>query len=299
MSTDLIKYNSTYILPPFGLVNTGVICYFNSMLQCLLSCTSIIEKFATSPELQQRNELCIALWETIVMAKQNPESVEKMSVMVFKALITTMRKSGKTFKNFGSGQEDVNEGLTVFIDELNSPEIQQLFEHRYRTTLTCKCGYKHKLAANNIVSGDISICATFHLEELKKVNGNLQQLIIKQTRDDRDGFACVQCKDRGPKAETVRLSMTPEILVITLKKYDNKWSIDVPDTISIPSTNVEPYVYKLVALSDHSGGQAGGHYWANAIRQDNKAYTLNDTSVTDIEQLKATKASYMIWYHIV
>ena len=41
---DLTKYNEELCINPVGFVNNGVICYFNSMLQSLLSCTSFIEK---------------------------------------------------------------------------------------------------------------------------------------------------------------------------------------------------------------------------------------------------------------
>lgn len=300
MSDSLIKYNPYYTVSPFGLNNTGVICYFNSMLQCLISCTSVLEKFDTTPGLQTRNALCAAFWKLITTARTNPADAHSMSPVVWSALITRMKASGKTFKNFGSGQEDVNEGLTLFVDELDAPEIEQLFEHRYRTVITCgKCGNKHKIAADNIITGDIKLCTTFHFDEVKKAGGDLQQMIIKQSRDDLDGFACAVCKDRSPKTESVRLSMTPEILVITLKKYDGKWAIDAPETITIPSNGDSPFQYRLVALSDHSGGQSGGHYWAHARRADDKCYVLNDTNVSPINRLQSSLATYMIWYHAV
>lgn len=297
---SLIKYNREYALRPFGLNNTGVICYFNSMLQCLLSCTSVVETFQQNKELQTRNPLCAVFWSMICKAQDENDAVQNMSPVVWSALIARMRASGKRFGNFGSGQEDANEGMTIFIDELDSPEIEQLFEHRYRTTLECaECGHKHKLTGGNDISGDVSIWTEFHLKEVKAAGGDLQQMIVKPTCEPIDGFACPKCKHKGEKSQTMRLSMTPEIMVIMLKKYKSKWAVDAPEIIEIPSHNTAPFRYRLVALSEHSGSESGGHYWANALRSDEKYYNLNDTGVSAIPQLKTTQASYMIWYHVI
>ena len=49
---DLIRYDNEYAVSGFGFQNTGVICYFNSMLQGLLSCTSFIQMFKENKDLQ-------------------------------------------------------------------------------------------------------------------------------------------------------------------------------------------------------------------------------------------------------
>ena len=43
MDNTLIKFNEIYMLQPFGLYNNNIICYFNSLLQSLFSCSSINE----------------------------------------------------------------------------------------------------------------------------------------------------------------------------------------------------------------------------------------------------------------
>ena len=39
--SDLQLYDERYAIKPNGFINTGANCYLNSILQCLLSCTSI------------------------------------------------------------------------------------------------------------------------------------------------------------------------------------------------------------------------------------------------------------------
>ena len=47
---NLVKYNSEFGVNPVGFNNNGVICYFNSVLQSLLSCTSFVEKIENNTD---------------------------------------------------------------------------------------------------------------------------------------------------------------------------------------------------------------------------------------------------------
>src|SRR3989338_11036763 len=41
----LCRYNASYMLKPNGFQNLGATCYFNTLLQGLLSCSSFVELF--------------------------------------------------------------------------------------------------------------------------------------------------------------------------------------------------------------------------------------------------------------
>jgi ubiquitin C-terminal hydrolase len=51
----MIGYNADLAPEPFGLSNTGVICYFNAFLQSLSSCTAFIETVLKNEELLSTN----------------------------------------------------------------------------------------------------------------------------------------------------------------------------------------------------------------------------------------------------
>lgn len=298
---DMIYYNPDYAIRAFGLQNTGVICYFNSMLQSFLSCTSVIEIFSKSEELQNRNPLCRELWRLIKIAKTGDGDSSAMSPVIWRAL---MLQKGKSFSNFGNGQEDTNEGFLIFLDALDAPEIVRLFEHRYRHTIVCgKCNHSKQISA------DENVFIEFSLDEFNKNNNNLQHMILHQTPEIDDAYKCEKCGEQGEKSKTSRLSMVPEVLAVMLKKYDGKWNIDAPQYLKMP-LNGKQIKYRLVATNEHSGSRSGGHYWANALRADNTYYNLNDagvqvitelndTNVQVVTKLKSTANTYMLWYHIV
>ena len=50
---NLKKYNTEYTVEPFGFKNLGATCYFNAMVQSLLSCSSFNEAILKIPAEQQ------------------------------------------------------------------------------------------------------------------------------------------------------------------------------------------------------------------------------------------------------
>ena len=53
--SSLIEFKSNFLVYPFGLYNNSIICYFNSLIQTLLSCTSITEYLLYNEEKFKNN----------------------------------------------------------------------------------------------------------------------------------------------------------------------------------------------------------------------------------------------------
>ena len=283
-----IKFCEDYCLEPFGLQNTGVICYFNSMLQCFLSCTSVVETFVCDPELQTRNALCTAVYRLIEGARAGSD-VSNMSPTIWNEFMKRLKPKHR----FGRGQEDTNEGFLLFLDALGAPEIERIFEHRYRHVILCtKCDTKHQ------VVGDEGVFIEFSRDEIKQYGGDIQAMVIRQTPEIDDAYRCKSCNMTGEKRKVTRLTMAPEVLIVLLKKYNGKWTVDAPETMEIPRGNGEYLKYRLVALNEHSGTANGGHYWANAVRSGGRVWNLNDTGVS-AGTLKSGTTTYMLWYHVI
>ena len=60
MSSALIPYNESSAIIPFGFNNLGATCYFNAVLQSLLSCTSFIEELLQKDTRDRYNKNPIA-----------------------------------------------------------------------------------------------------------------------------------------------------------------------------------------------------------------------------------------------
>lgn len=261
-----IKYNPDLSPAPIGLPNTGVICYFNSFLQSLISCSSFIEVLNN---IKNPNPLCILL--------KRLSAGESVSLEIFK---TFKSKVGNKFAN---GQEDTNELFIQFMDVLACPELDMLFESRFRTLLKCEnCGYS-KMASQP----DENIFIDLSRENITNFVQNLR--FSSQHLED---YRCEKCNKCHVKAYR-KMTLTPECLVIVLKKYKEKWSADIPTEF-----NIDKYKYRLIATNDHSGGMSGGHYWARILRK-NKYFVANDSNITKLESLTPVKESYVLWYHYI
>jgi uncharacterized UBP type Zn finger protein len=113
-------------LRPFGLQNTGVICYFNSLIQGLVSCpafTSAIKQYATSD-----NEVA-----TSVVAFLNHVNATDSAVMTANPIL---QKIIKTHKFFGTQQEDASEGFDILLEKLGD-DISKIFESKWRVDVYC------------------------------------------------------------------------------------------------------------------------------------------------------------------
>ena len=118
--------------------------------------------------------------------------------------------------------------------------------------------------------------------------------------------------DKIKKMETAKKKIEfwnlPDVLVITLKRFDNRGKknkalIDFPLTNLVMSDHVigydkESYVYDLYGVCNHSGGTRGGHYTSFIKNANNKWYLFNDTNVTEILDLRKIKTpqAYCVFY---
>jgi hypothetical protein len=121
-------------------------------------------------------------------------------------------------------------------------------------------------------------------------------------------YTCLSCEIEGGVSKTFRLFVTPEILMITLKRFDgirnkNNCFIEFP----VRDLNMNTYLaancveglnfmYDLYAVVRHSGGLGGGHYTA-ACKQHNKWYSFDDSKVTEIQEDGVNSDSaYILFY---
>ena len=305
---SLTKHDPKLALPAFGLRNSGALCYFNSMLQCFLSCTSVMAVYDRTPELRTRNELCAAVWQLITMARAKDPKVAEMSCVIWEALRRQMRLMRIT--PFGEGMEDAHEGFVKFLDAFNAPEIQELFEHRYRTTFQCsQCQVKWEVENDaGEKQHDTGIFCKFQLEDFQKQTGSALQNMILQRDEPSEDTKCRSCGVKCTHTRTDRFIFTPEVIIPLFAKYGyskekkrfcyQAWAADAPEKLVIPGTGAD-IVYRMMALSEHSGDMEGGHYWAHGQREGERMYRLDDTRVTGPTAVGSSMSSYMVWYHIV
>lgn len=329
----LIRHNPVLELRPFGFNNLGATCYFNAVLQSLLSCTSFIHyllKNRKNPEYNE-NPVTRKLIELVDMAlnmrdgDMSSNSISQMSPNIWIEMIKFLcKKNNMKINNFMNGQQCAGEGFDYLIDSLeNFEDIQDIFTHRYKTTVYCidcdKCvsnvnstNFVFKVPPNlkneqldRFKKYDKLIDENYentkeHNQESKNNKSEMNKLLTRQTGYIDKFYICPECKQGGEKYSIDHLVMSPEILVVLSKKYvaNNKLDIytDFPKTLEFNGKD-SILKYEAVSQIEHSGGLNGGHYWAIS-RRHNGWYSLNDNQFTKSE-FNPTKNTYIVFYHLM
>jgi ubiquitin C-terminal hydrolase len=279
------------------------------MLQCFMSCTSVIAVFDNVADLRDRNELCTAVWKLIKLARAGDAGVSSMSATIWEALRRQIRimRLGTTL---GAGMEDAHEGFVKFLEAFDAPEISELFEHRYRSKFECsKCNSTWEVEKST--DSATGVFCKFELEDFKR-GDDLQNMVLHRKELADSNTKCKTCGERCIHTRTDRFIFTPEVIICMFSKFKpnaagtrfiyQKWAADAPEKIVIPGRGDDEIVYRLVAISEHSGDTEGGHYWAHAARatpQGERMHRLDDSRVGPPTDVGTTMSSYMAWYHVI
>src|SRR5271170_5140980 len=137
------KFDRLYLPMPYSLKNNGVLCYFNSLVQSLMSCTALTKHVLEMPETSNGDSEITREYANIIRSvlirKADASTLYDVSF-----LLNSLVNFRKSLKNNLSvkNQEDVQEGLTLLLDSMN-PSISDLFHIRYKCEIVChKCGVR-------------------------------------------------------------------------------------------------------------------------------------------------------------
>uniref|UniRef100_A0A8C4HII5 Ubiquitin carboxyl-terminal hydrolase n=1 Tax=Dicentrarchus labrax TaxID=13489 RepID=A0A8C4HII5_DICLA len=127
-----------------------------------------------------------------------------------------------------------------------------------------------------------------------------------ETLGEHDPWYCPTCKKHQQATKKFDLWSLPRILVVHLKRfsYNRCWRdkldtvVDFPIRYFVCDPKAGPYIYDLIAVSNHYGGMGGGHYTAYGKNKvDGKWYYFDDSSVSSAtEDQIVTKAAYVLFY---
>ncbi|XP_059795604.1 ubiquitin carboxyl-terminal hydrolase 4 isoform X4 [Balaenoptera ricei] len=132
-----------------------------------------------------------------------------------------------------------------------------------------------------------------------------------ETLGEHDPWYCPNCKKHQQATKKFDLWSLPKILVVHLKRfsYNRYWRDKLDTVVEFPvralnmsefvcDLSARPYVYDLIAVSNHYGAMGVGHYTAYAKNKLNgKWYYFDDSSVSlASEDQIVTKAAYVLFY---
>jgi ubiquitin C-terminal hydrolase len=212
-------------------------------------------------------------------------------------LLSILNKRFRFLKEpeIGNGQECAYEGINRIVDTLCCPEVFNLCENLYEVRVRCPSCSTLVLSPRdkNYQINMYTLAPPTTQEEF--------QIWMRYHTSTIDVYKCEKCKASSKNVERVEvLKRLGEVMIISLNKYMTKSNTYFPQNMAFPSSGNILH-YKLIAKVEHSGSYYGGHYWSNCTRQ-NKVYSLNDSSISDITlddmSLKPTMETFIIIYHM-
>ena len=326
------KYNNKLVPIPFGLMNTGVVCYFNSFLQTLCSCSSFTSTVLKNKEYLSKTATGEAIYNYVnkyILKCEDSTCKDSTcedstcedstcedstctfsTVEILKALKSDLRKRRPKI-NFGNGQESAHEVFVLLLDmmeptetenypllsSINSP-ITKLFLHKCEWNLYC-------ISCKNSISKKIDYGVIFdmhHIDMHTQINTPLNfSKLIKQHVSSVEGYKCPTCFGESI-CRIYNLKRIPEIVFCSFNIYyqENRKIRYFPPYLEFKTNSEETdkYTFKLISQIEHSGSLNGGHYWAKCLRGNNSVYELNDMGISP-SMFQSTPYTYMVIYHFM
>jgi len=292
---SLVPFDDELLIEPVGFNNLGNTCYFNSIIQCLLSCTSLFRKIAELAKQEKYrfdkdHKFIYKLFKLYML--QNTANKMASLVDLYKELLSISNERIDNVKLSAGGQQDAHETLMIIFDQFDKiPEIKALFGNRYSTIIKCsKCG-SH---SEPVLVNDMLMKITNPSIKYPSLNKYLYQNIdILEA-----GYTCANCKDKSAKIRRHKLLTLGTIISVVFNKYDgNKKNIEFPKRLIFKNSSQENINYKLIAQCEHVGSNRGGHYYAICNRK-NGVKQLNDSNVSP-SSFGNNKESYIVFYHFI
>lgn len=304
---DLKKYNPDFVPYPVGFNNIGFTCYYNALLQSLLSCSSFVEEILETDSSSNLIKVLKGLInnsmkiDKVKNSDELKQEIAQLGPASWKFMIEDIAKKSISSAKFAIGQQCAAEGFSLFLDVLEKhTNIQTLFTYRRNIKIFCpNCGeeFSNTYELNNIFFVEANY--TDHIIS----TGNLNDFLMNQKNDVDNNCVCTICNNRGNKPGTSSLTMVPEILFVMVKKYSHVRGhsrkldnyINFPQKLEFEAKSGGKFMYSAVAQIDHVGGLNGGHYYAICFRRG-KWVCMNDNSVYDAD-FNPNNNTYVVLYH--
>lgn len=314
---------SELIVPTFGFMNNGNICYFNSLLQNILNCKYIMHYLVNEQipknELQEFFKSKFIQFTKIYNDEENEKNNKKQfihetSKFSYELLKILLKKYNKFDIN---QQQSSSEFFLYLIEELG---IEHFFKIRH--VINIHCGNCRN------ISTKIDECYHFEMfcEEEQNVEGSSRNFVdidnFMYSVNVINDYKCDKCKSVSKSLYEKKAENISRYFVILLNKYFNKVKIEYPNKFQITIKNnfsisnkginehkniIDNYIpvdctWENIGQIEHSGHLNSGHYISLCKRMKN-IFLFDDMKVEiltslkeNICNIKPTKNTYMIFY---
>ncbi len=283
---DLLQYNVSYLPREIGFNNTSSICWFNALLQALLSCTQLTEVMIEQSDKFTNNYMALAYIDLARKLRSGADISPNASSELLALFIKQCSRLNITPMEFTASC--VDEALTLFVQAINNPYIDRLFCTKYVGSLTCE-----KCKKNTRAKFDVIITRTSTEKPFADAADLAAYMRAHATRCEQYVCDCGNKNINIPRAEL--LTMVSEIVAVSFdRRYLNSCNSIVPLTLAIRARGGKMIHYKLVSTVNHGGG----HYIAYGFRAGESYFRCNDNYVEQCEY-KTDNTVFIAFYSFV
>ncbi|KCZ75982.1 hypothetical protein H311_03028, partial [Anncaliia algerae PRA109] len=281
----MVKRDNKVRLLGHGLKNKGNDCFFNSVMQCVLSVVDLTT-FYSENKFNDKQVASKGFQSFIEEYKSsNPLSPE--------SFITTLRPK---IALLNGKQQDSHEFLITFIDLL----FKEL-TNATREVINSSTEY-NRIKLNNFIADTFfglqqttvicgtclnkstspSIFSILTLPVTNDLNDSIYLYSKETLLQGQDQFKCNTCSYSKASKHSIDVLCYPKILVIHLMRFSGAFR-KIDDPINIPrELTLNKEKYDVFGLTCHSGVLSSGHY-VSYSKRNSVWYYFNDSSVTKIE----------------
>ena len=286
--------------PIFGFINNGNICYFNSLLQCLINCKQVIYYIVNQQVPKNELQLFFKNKFTNFIKLYNLQNIEQFKKETSTFSIELLSLLLQKYKHCHiNEQQSSSEFFLYLIEELG---IDFFFKIKHEINIHCgNC--------KNIVS-KIDECFHFEMFEMNSTKININDFMYSQ--NIISDYKCEKCKIVSKSIYEKKAINISRYFVIFLNKYFNKTNINFPNIFELnvkqnEDSNIDKYVWENIGVIEHSGNLYSGHYTA-ICKRFNQMFVCDDMNIKlhvtsscenkELEPLtiNSSKNTYMIFY---
>lgn len=321
---------------PHALANLGATCYINTAIQCLGYCKPFRDFILNRnfANVDVNGKTIQELYEIY------DELFNKRHSIIPRKFINALRKTITSIDIHE--QNDINEFIIIFLDRLNtdiaykydfdinsisrtfdqmghlkynmdkawntqvSKEYSALIPMFYGQHISqISCGNCIKIHHNYEIFSELSLPIDDSTNTLYDCfDKHFKDEVLNSSEKD-DPWKCDKCNKTYKSDKCVLMWKTPEILIISLKRFDalsmrkNPKSIDVPNILDITkyTINKNNCKYRLCSAAIHMGySQLGGHYYAICKDNSGNWWRIDDLDVKQLADNKEVSQGYILFY---
>ena len=309
---------------PKGLVNFGLNCYMNSLLQCLFFIKELREEFINKKDEYNNDQKVCKVFAEVMYGLQCDDNKDCYEAKEFKKI---MGEKNNLFK--GRKPADVKDLLInlidAFMNELSKDDynesmhdnpnlpnkikmfqeveneidkniiINKLFLGYYETEYQCpnnKNTYIYSFQYQTFLLFELLLVKN----KYKIDNFSIYTCFNYYFMNDKDStFFCDKCNETHKNSQKDKIYKLPEILIIILDRGLDKIikdEIKVQKKLDLSSYLDESCIeekkkssYNLISVITHSGASSSkGHYTNCCYVDKNKLYFFNDSIVEEVSE---------------